>query len=65
MTTAPQDPAPGTTAHLIVMAFQAGQVQRRERSGLKKLSNIPGVRHSRSRFTLGCTKRSLSISPTV
>ncbi|MDO6966503.1 Lrp/AsnC family transcriptional regulator [Rhizobium alvei] len=29
----------------------------------KKLYKIPGVRHSRSSFTLGCLKRSLSVSP--
>lgn len=29
----------------------------------KKLYKIPGVRHSRSSFTLGCLKRSISISP--
>lgn len=30
----------------------------------KKLYKIPGVRHSRSSFTLGCLKRSISVSPT-
>ncbi len=30
----------------------------------KKLYKIPGVRHSRSSFTLGCLKRSLSVLPT-
>ncbi|MDH6265159.1 Lrp/AsnC family leucine-responsive transcriptional regulator [Rhizobium sp. SG_E_25_P2] len=29
----------------------------------KKLYKIPGVRHSRSSFTLGCLKRSLSVLP--
>jgi Lrp/AsnC family leucine-responsive transcriptional regulator len=29
----------------------------------KKLYKIPGVRHSRSSFTLGCLKRSVSLSP--
>jgi Lrp/AsnC family leucine-responsive transcriptional regulator len=29
----------------------------------KKLYKIPGVRHSRSSFTLGCLKRSISVSP--
>jgi Lrp/AsnC family leucine-responsive transcriptional regulator len=29
----------------------------------KKLYKIPGVRHSRSSFTLGCLKRSPSVSP--
>jgi len=29
----------------------------------KKLYRIPGVRHSRSSFTLGCLKRSVSVSP--
>ena len=29
----------------------------------KKLYKIPGVRHSRSSFTLGCLKRSVSVSP--
>ena len=31
----------------------------------KKLYKIPGVRHSRSSFTLGCLKRSISVSPTL
>lgn len=31
----------------------------------KKLYRIPGVRHSRSSFTLGCLKKSSSVSPTL
>lgn len=29
----------------------------------KKIYKIPGVRHTRSSFTLGCLKRSISVSP--
>jgi Lrp/AsnC family leucine-responsive transcriptional regulator len=29
----------------------------------RKLYKIPGVRHSRSSFTLGCLKKSLSVPP--
>lgn len=31
----------------------------------KRLYKIPGVRHSRSSFTLGCLKRSISVSPAL
>lgn len=31
----------------------------------KRLYKIPGIRHSRSSFTLRCLKKSLSISPTL